>query len=148
MVPYRGHMVYSMRGKSWVSHLASKGLIYGEEDPVGWEMFGRAALRKGKWKINWMTKSDHGKGTWELHNLDEDPGENIDLAEKYGEKVKELANDFDVYVKQTGTVWGLPLDMTKPRTPLPADMIGGDPIADQRAWMRVGQGQRLSGEGS
>ncbi|OQV05800.1 hypothetical protein CLAIMM_10470 [Cladophialophora immunda] len=141
-VPYRGQMVYPMRGKSWVPHLASKAPIYGEE-PVGWEMFGRGAMRKGKWKINWMSKKDHGKGTWELHDLSRDPGETLDLAEQYPSKLKELVDDFDVYVKQTGTVWGLPLDMTQPRRPLPADMIGGDPIADQRAWMAVGRGERL-----
>jgi arylsulfatase A-like enzyme len=141
-VPYRGHMVYPMRGKSWVPHLASNETIYGDE-PVGWEMFGRAAMRKGKWKINWMTVKDHGKGTWELHDLSVDPGENVDLAEQYPEKLQELVDAFDEYVEQTGTVWGLPLDMTAPRRPLPADMIGGDPIADQRAWMAVGRGGRL-----
>lgn len=140
--PYRGHMVYPMRGKSWVPHLTSRDPIYGDE-PVGWEMFGRGAMRKGKWKINWMIESDHGKGTWELHDLSVDPGENVDLAKHHPDKLKELISDFDTYVKQTGTVWGLPLDMSQPRKPLPDDMIGGDPISDQRAWMAVGRGQRL-----
>lgn len=141
-VPYRGHMVYPMRGKSWVPHLATQGPIYGE-DPVGWEMFGRGAMRKGKWKINWMTVKDHGKGAWELHDLSVDPGETVDLSKRCPGKLQELIGDFELYVKQTGTVWGIPLDMDLPRRPLPADMIGGDPIADQRAWMAVGRGQRL-----
>jgi arylsulfatase A-like enzyme len=136
---YRGHMVYPMRGKSWVPHLSSKETIYGEE-PVGWEMFGRGAMRKGKWKINWMRVKDHGKGAWELHDLSVDPGECVDLAEQYPSKLKELVDDFHTYVEQTGTVWGVPLDMTQPRKPLPDDMIGGDPIEDQRAWMRLDRG--------
>lgn len=151
--PYRGHQVYGMRGKSWVPWL-QQGLasdpthpaaaIHGSNDPpTGWEMFGRGALRKGMWKINHMNADDHGKGKWELFDLSTDPGEIHDLAESLPEKLAELVSDFDVYVKETGAIWGPPVDMEQPRSALPEGMIGGDPIADQRAWMHIGVGERF-----
>ena len=154
--PFNGHQVYSVRGKSWIPFLehgirasgdtarAESGAIHGEKDsPVGWEMFGRAALRKGMWKINHMNANDCGKGQWELFHLETDPGEIDDLAEKMPEKLAELVKDFEMYVKDTGAIWGEQVDMKAARTSLPEDMIGGDPIADQRAWMGIKAGSTL-----
>ena len=151
-VEYDGHQVYGMRGKSWnpfllrgvvsdASHEAAA--IHGADDPpTGWEMFGRGALRKGMWKINHMNANDHGKGVWELFDLANDPGEVHDLAETRPDKLKELVADFGIYVQDVGAIWGPSVDMEGARTPLPKDMIGGDPIEDQRAWMHVGAGKR------
>lgn len=61
--PYRDRQVYPMRGKSWTKWLTAgertgmskreeSEAIHGEDDAaVGWEMFGRASLRKGRYKI-------------------------------------------------------------------------------------------------
>ena len=55
---YRGRKVYGLRGKSWSTAL-KRGLvpddtqaIYGAEDFFGWELGGRAALRKDGWKVS------------------------------------------------------------------------------------------------
>ena len=41
--------------------------VWGEESPaVGWEIHGRAAVRKGKWKILNMEKSYWGTEQWQL----------------------------------------------------------------------------------
>ena len=75
-LPYRGRQVYGMRGKSMVDWLTgpkksgsntermfgeTQG-IHGESDPaVGWEHLGRAALRKGRYKIVNQPLDAHGK---------------------------------------------------------------------------------------
>ena len=159
-VSYKSDTVYPMRGKSWLPYLSSSEtspFAIHADDPLGWEMFGRGALRKGQWKINHMNADDHGKGTWELFDLSKDPGEVTDLAAGMPQKVKELVRDFEVYVKEVGAVWGPPVDMEGPRGKLPegqcwlqgvwaelVDMVGGDPIMDQRAWMGIGVGKRFS----
>jgi arylsulfatase len=63
---YKDHEVYPMRGKSWVPFMnasAQGGVsgIHGDDDFMGWELFGRAALRKGQWKIVNMPEDAFGK---------------------------------------------------------------------------------------
>ena len=55
---YKGREVYGLRGKSWVKSLSSgeafvdrPDVFWGDDEFVGWELFGRAAIRKGKWKV-------------------------------------------------------------------------------------------------
>jgi arylsulfatase len=121
---YRDRQVFPMRGKSWSSFFESLANsssadttligsgdtdIHTSDDPaVGWEMYGRAALRKGNWKILWMPLDAHGKAKWELFDLSTDPGETNDLAEVYPERLQALLVDWEVYVKETGVVWGAP----------------------------------------
>jgi arylsulfatase A-like enzyme len=110
---YRDREVYPMRGKSWSSYFknpsSDRAAIHTDDDSaVGWEMYGRAALRKGDWKILWMPIDAHGKEKWELFNLSIDPGEINDLAETYPKKLGEMLVDWEKYVKETGVVWGAP----------------------------------------
>lgn len=143
---FRGRKVEPIRGKSWAPFFInlSKGYkvsasdtIHGSEDPViGWELFGRAALRSGPYKIVYMPPWAHGKGDWELYDLSRDPGETNDLSEKLPEKLKELLAQWEVYVKETGVVWGAALapgvvEFHGERK----DVVGGDPVDDVRAWM-------------
>ncbi|ODO07740.1 hypothetical protein I350_03315 [Cryptococcus amylolentus CBS 6273] len=159
--PYRGHQVYGMRGKSWVPYLrdgiksqGTDGKGQGEEEseaihsegdlPVGWEMHGRASLRRGKWKIVNMPVSSYGTGGWQLYDLSKDRGELHDLATALPEKLEELKRDWARYQEETGTVFGPPLEFkVEKRGEVPADYIGGDPVEDQVAWMKVGHGARL-----
>ncbi|EEB94388.1 hypothetical protein MPER_06806, partial [Moniliophthora perniciosa FA553] len=108
---FRGRSVEGMRGKSWRaffegSEVRGVDAIHTSDDPaVGWELFGRAALRHRHWKIVFMPRWSHGKGDWELFDLSKDLGETKDLASKYPEKVKELLVLWDEYVRQNGVVW-------------------------------------------
>lgn len=119
IAPYRGRQVFPMRGKSWVpffsaTHPASmipSNAIHTDDDPAtGWELYGRAALRKGDWKIVWMPVDSYGKAKWELFDLSTDPGEVDDLADAHPDKVAELVKDWERYVRETGVVWGAPFD--------------------------------------
>ncbi|ESK89863.1 arylsulfatase [Moniliophthora roreri MCA 2997] len=146
---FRGRSVEGMRGKSWRTFFEGpevRGVeaIHTSDDPaVGWELFGRAALRHGHWKIVFMPRWSHGKGDWELYDLSKDPGETRDLTSEYPEKVKELLVLWDEYVRQNGVVWGEALS----HLPVQAegleckDVVGGDPIEDTRAWMPLSRGR-------
>ncbi|OQV05801.1 hypothetical protein CLAIMM_10471 [Cladophialophora immunda] len=143
---YKGHEVYPMRGKSWVPFMmdgAQGGVsgIHGDDEFMGWELFGRAALRKGRWKIVNMPEDAFGKGRWELFDLSADPGETNDLAETLPEKLKEMLQAWDQYVVETGTVWGEPVSGEIAWGNLPEDSVGGDPIAQTKIWMTIGEKQ-------
>ncbi|KAK6384719.1 hypothetical protein LTS17_002282 [Exophiala oligosperma] len=141
---YKGHEVFPMRGKSWVPFMSSGAAggvsgIHGDDEFMGWELFGRAALRKGAWKIVNMPEDAFGKNRWELFNLSSDPGEINDLAETHPEKLKEMLKAWDQYVVETGTVWGEPVSGEIAWGNLPDDSVGGDPIAQTKIWMTIGE---------
>jgi len=89
-----------------------------EDDWLGWELFGNRAIRKGDWKISWLYQP-LGNGDWQLYNLDEDPGEQHDLSDKFPDKKKELVILWDEYVKTNGVIIGnrSPLERSKKALP-------------------------------
>lgn len=145
---FRGRDVHAIRGKSMLPFFGrgekaeDGGLwaIHASTEPVGWELFARAALRKGNWKIVHFPKSRGGKGNdfdlegWELFDVVEDPGETRDLAETHGEKLKELLQHWEDYVAECGLVWG----ETAQVSGLPMEEAPGfweDELDLQKAWM-------------
>ncbi|KAM0155456.1 hypothetical protein ACHAQE_006763 [Botrytis cinerea] len=101
---YQGREIVPMRGKSMLPFISGTSpRIHAEEFISGWETCGRAALRKGYWKIVFIPKP---KGTekWQLYDLSVDPGEIHDLADAQPEKLKELIKLWDEYVLETGVV--------------------------------------------
>ena len=101
---YKGREIAPTRGKSWLNYLIGNlATVYSDDTPVGWELFGQEALRKGSYKILQVPKP-YGSGTWELYNIEEDPGETENLASHKPEKLQELVNDWSIYVAETGLV--------------------------------------------
>ena len=101
---YQGREVVDMRGKSMVPYLQKKAETIHEKDFInGWETCGRAACRKGDWKIVFIPKPK-GPERWQLYNLARDPGEVHDLAEQEPERLKELIKLWDQYVLETGVI--------------------------------------------
>ena len=148
-------------GKSWVPYaLHSKCVegeseeehaVYGQNVPVGWELMARAALRKGDWKLVHIERKYKGKADptvvddpngWELFNLAEDPGENIDLGEQRPDKLAELLADFEEYAQRVGLVWG-PQAMDVGRTSLEAPWQHDDDHLWQKAWLQTPHGEPL-----
>lgn len=77
---YKGREVVSMRGKSMLPFITGSEPKIHEADFVnGWETCGRAAVRKGDWKILFIPKPK-GPERWQLYNLAKDPGEVHDLS--------------------------------------------------------------------
>lgn len=105
---YKGREVATMRGTSWVEYLRdpeAKGRIHEDEEVTGWELFGRCAIRKGKWKAVYVPKP-HGPEKWQLYDVVADSGETKDLAEEYPDKFQELMTEWETYVKQCGVLVG------------------------------------------
>lgn len=101
---YQGREVVGMRGRSMVPYLSEQAQSIHETDFIqGWETCGRAAVRKGDWKIVFIPRP---KGTekWQLYNLAADPGEIHDLAEQEPERLEELLKLWDQYVLETGVI--------------------------------------------
>ncbi|KAH8178814.1 sulfatase domain-containing protein [Sarocladium implicatum] len=101
---YKGREVVEMRGKSMVPYLEETSPSIHEKDFInGWETCGRAACRKGDWKIVFIPKPK-GPERWQLYNLAKDPGEIHDLAEEEPQRMKELLKLWDQYVLETGVI--------------------------------------------
>lgn len=101
---YQGREVVTMRGKSMVPYLQSDAPSIHDKDFInGWETCGRAACRKGDWKIVFIPKPK-GPEKWQLYNLAKDPGEIHDLADQEPERMKELLKLWDQYVLETGVI--------------------------------------------
>lgn len=101
---YQGREVVGMRGRSMIPYLSEQAPSIHEKDFIqGWETCGRAAVRKGDWKIVFIPRP---KGTekWQLYNLAADPGEIHDLAEQEPERLEELLKLWDQYVLETGVI--------------------------------------------
>lgn len=99
---FKGRPVETMQGISIIPALQGEAL---PERAIGWELFGRKALRKGDWKLSSMT-APYGKGAWQMFNLAEDATESQDLAAAQPEKLAELLKDWDAYVARNNVLEG------------------------------------------
>ncbi|CAL5867002.1 uncharacterized protein PFLUO_LOCUS1214 [Penicillium psychrofluorescens] len=142
---FRGREVAPMRGSSWVPFMMGDGLnspdaIHGDT-AMGWELFGRAAVRQLNWKLVSIESSMGGRkdGGWQLYDLSTDPGETVDLADEKPEKVKELTEIWEQYRKETGVVWGTPIKFVGEEWDGNDEdgIVGGDAITQTKAWMKV-----------
>ncbi|OMC56431.1 arylsulfatase [Mycobacterium sp. IS-836] len=101
---YRGREIAPMRGRSLVPYLSGDtDAVHEGETGTGWELFGRRAIRQGDWKALWLPPP-YGPGTWQLYDLAADPGEIDDLAAARPEKLAELLELWDRYVKESGVI--------------------------------------------
>jgi len=101
---YEGRQVRPMKGVSILPFLEGASEAVHEADYVmGWELFGRRALRKGDWKLLWLGEI-YGDSQWALYNLAEDPAELMDLSNSHPEKLKELLEDWEAYVGENGVI--------------------------------------------
>ncbi|WP_421911858.1 arylsulfatase [Marinobacter sp.] len=107
--PYNGREVFDIQGVSMLPGLSGKAE---ENRVVGWELLGRAAVRKGDWKIR-LLEEPYGPGEWQLFNLAEDPTETTDLTAKEPEKLKDMLMEWDEYIRRNGVFPADPADMRK-----------------------------------
>ncbi len=120
-----GQPIHEIQGHSLLP------VIFGNEESVrpedftfGWEIFGHRALRKGDYKLLWLTSKPTEPGQvvpehadqWGLYDLSVDPGETNDLSESKPEIFKDLLNEWDAYVAKNGIVLPIP---GPPRGPRP-----------------------------
>src|SRR5690606_36843806 len=99
---YNGREVASIEGISMRPILEGKAM---PERAIGWELFGRQALRKGHWKSTNMNPPC-GTAQWQLCNLAEDPTESRDAAARHAERLAELLKDWEAYVARNNVLMG------------------------------------------
>lgn len=107
--PYNGREVLPIQGRSMLAVLNG---AEDEERAIGWELFGRSAVRKGDWKIR-LLEQPYGDGEWQLFNLKNDPTERHNLAQQEPEKLAELLTEWDAYVRENGVFPSDPEKMKK-----------------------------------
>ena len=64
-------------------------------DALFWRLLHHGAVRKGNWKLIWFDDKPP-----RLHNLKDDIGEQVDLSEKFPNKVRELLSEFNKWQKE------------------------------------------------
>lgn len=101
---YKGRTVLPMQGRSMGPMLRGEAAsVHGDEPVMGWELFGRRAIRKGDWKLVWTT-APYGPSDWELFHLADDPGETRDLSAAHPERKQALLELWEAYVTKNGVV--------------------------------------------
>ncbi len=88
---------------------AFRGASLARSGPLFWEHESNRAVRAGPWKLVAMED-----GPWELYDMVNDRTEARDVAGKFPEKVRELAQSWDTWAKRADV---LPLGVWKPVGP-------------------------------
>jgi arylsulfatase A-like enzyme len=99
-----GQQHAAVRGRSmqgWLS--GQQPELYGADESIAWELFGRRAVYRGDWKLLWM-EQPWGSGAWQLFDLRNDPGELHDLAAEYPEVRDALVQDWEDYARENGVI--------------------------------------------
>ncbi len=95
---------------------------------------GYLAIRDGKWKLNMLRgsggslppkiiKPKEGEAIYELYNIEEDPGESINLYFEYPEKVEELTKSLSKIIKDGRSTAGNPQEYVDEKWPQISWMI-------------------------
>lgn len=101
---YRGRPLAQLRGKSLLPLMDDPlARIHAEDATLGLELFGRRALRQGKWKA-YLEPPPFGTGEWELYDLEKDRGETHNVAAAHPELMARLAAAWQDYADQVGVI--------------------------------------------
>jgi arylsulfatase A-like enzyme len=101
---YKGQQLTSYKGASLLPFLSKRtSYVHNEDYVMGWELFGRCAIRKGKWKITKIERP-FGKGDFELFDLEKDPTESNDISQIHRYKYHEMLEHWKSYVKDNGVI--------------------------------------------
>ncbi len=81
-------------------------------DYMGWELFGKRAIRQGDWTIIYLPQHEIRDGVvpvvmpdkWPLYNLSDDPAEIHDLSASHPEKLAEMIVLWEDYVERNNVI--------------------------------------------
>ncbi len=99
-----GHPVLPMEGVSLTPTFKADGALALRS--ICFQHEGSRAIENGNWKLVYsrVTSAQRGPNalvTWELYDLSKDPCETMDLAAKYPERVKAMAEEWEAWAKRT-----------------------------------------------
>lgn len=96
-------------GRSLLPALTGKSdAIYGPDDAIGIEVAGNSALFKGRYKLT-RNSLPYGDAQWRLHDIEADPGEQVDLSSTHPDLREEMMGAYNAYAARVGVV-ALPAD--------------------------------------
>jgi arylsulfatase len=111
---FDGRGIEAVQGRSLVPLLEGRAdHVHPAEAAIGWEIFGKRALRQGGWKILWETADatwwDAGamgikRNAWQLYDLASDPAELEDLSESQPRRLEAMIRAWQDYVRENGVV--------------------------------------------
>lgn len=107
---FHGTKTNALPGKSLAGLLFGTG-GWDDQRPLFWEWAGNRAVRRGKWKL----VSIYPSYQWELYDLEQDPGETRNVAQRNSNLVDELSLLYFGWAKENGVV---DYDLIKPEQPL------------------------------
>ena len=94
-----GRAVLPLAGRSLLPVLAGGArATHPADERLGWELFGRRALRQGDWKLLWIDQP-YGPGAWQLFDLRTDPFEHKDLSAARPDKLAQMIVAWDAYAR-------------------------------------------------
>ena len=111
---FQGREVIAMEGRSVVPVLTGASASIREPgDYMGWELFGKQAIRQGDWKILYVPSIPSRDarlpvlepGQWQLYNLADDPAEMNDLAHSNPEKLREMLTLWERYTQEINFIY-------------------------------------------
>jgi len=100
---YKGRAVLPVSGKSMLPYLKGEVNVLHEDSPYGFSVHRRQGLQFNQWKIVRLPKP-YGDYTWELYDLDADPGETSNLAGKMPDRTKEMVQRWEEFASDTGII--------------------------------------------
>nr|WP_282171152.1 sulfatase-like hydrolase/transferase [Ruegeria atlantica] len=99
-----GRAIEPMRGRSMMPLISGRSKeLYSSEEMIGGEMNGDKWMRQSVFKAA-MVAPPYGDGTWQLYNVDADPGETRDLAAEMPELLEDLKSGWDLYAMEVGVI--------------------------------------------
>ena len=101
---YAGRPVMPIIGRDLTPLLTGKAeRVYGENDAVGYELTGHAALFQGDYKLV-VNQPPLGDGQWRLFNIVADPGEAVDLASTHPVIFQRMLSRYQRYERENGVL--------------------------------------------
>jgi arylsulfatase len=111
--PYKDRDIVQMTGKSMLPMLHGEAQeTHTGDDYIGWELFGKTAIRQGDWKIIqepagdfWQSRNPVAENyAWQLFNIAEDPSEMNDLAAKNPGKLADMLQLWEAYAEENQVI--------------------------------------------
>lgn len=101
---YAGKPVQPMIGRDLTPLLTGdQERVYAEEDAVGYELTGHAALFQGDYKLV-VNQPPLGDGQWRLYDIASDPGETVDLARQQSVIFQRMLSRYQRYQRENGVL--------------------------------------------